>query len=218
MKKLLPLCALFLGTPAYAQEFSVSLGGKMLGRLNLSASGSTAILHSTLNQTPMGVFNGTFKGTSKGTTRTGTFTGDSQSSRKKRRVIVSYANGRAQNVDITPQNERTDLSDPALASGQIIDPVRAVAHLFHATACPAAVRLYDGRRVVAITPTGQKKDADKLICTMRYKVTAGPGHLSPLRISSAKMQLRYNTAGNTQKLEQIKISSGVFGLRLDRID
>ncbi|MEP1793020.1 hypothetical protein [Parasphingorhabdus sp.] len=216
MKTLITLCFFGLTPTAHAQEFTVLLGKKNLGSLTFSQSGTTARLHSTLNQTPMGVFNGTFKGTSAGNAKTATFTGDSKSSRKQRHVVVDHKNARPVSVDISPQKERTELSDPSRVTGPTLDPVRAIAHLISARGCPAAVRLYDGRRVIAITPTQQTQAADHLTCAMRYKVTQGPGHLSPLRISSAKMQLRYATSGTKQILQQIKISSGVFGLSLNR--
>lgn len=216
MKFLAPLCALILATPAYAQEFSVLLGGKTLGQLSFSQKGSTATLRSTLDQTPMGVFNGTFVGTSEGAARNATFTGDSQSSRKQRRVIVKYKNGRAHNVDITPAQEQTKHSDPERVSASVMDPVRIIAALMDAEGCPSAMLLYDGRREVRISPNGQDQTAQMLTCRMSYKVTKGPGHLSPLGISSAKMQMTYDNAGGVQKLQQIKISSGVFRLNLDR--
>jgi len=218
MKTLLAFCLIAAAGQASAQDFSVNLGKKTLGTLSYSQSGGSARLSSRLNQTPMGVFNGTFTGTSTGTAKTSVFTGDSRSSRKQRRVVVDHQNARAVSVDITPSKERTDLSDPSRVRGQTLDPVRAVGYLISAKGCPNAIRLYDGRRVISITPNGQSKAAGKLTCLMGYTVTDGPGHLSPLRISSAKMQLLYSTTGNAQSLEQIKISSGVFGLSMNRVD
>lgn len=206
--------AMICANVAYAQDFSVSLGGKSLGQLGYSAQGQSAKLTSTLNQTPMGVFNGTFTGTSK----SNTFTGVSKSSRKQRRVVVDYSGGRPIKVEITPAEERTDLSDPNQAKGAVLDPVRAVEQLLGAKGCPAALRIYDGRRVVSMTPTDETQTPQTLSCHMSYKVVQGPGHLSPLRISSAKMHLQYGIAGGKQTLQQIKVSSGVFGLTLDRVN
>jgi len=218
MKTLLAFCLVAAAGQVSAQDFSVNLGKKSLGTLSYSQSGGSARLSSTLNQTPMGVFNGTFRGTSTGTAKSGVFTGDSRSSRKQRVVVVDHQNARPVSVDITPAKERTDLSDPSRVTGQTLDPVRAVGYLIAAQGCPKAIRLYDGRRVISIAPNGQSKAAGKLTCLMGYTVTDGPGHLSPLGISSAKMQLLYGTTGNTQSLEQIKISSGIFGLSMNRID
>jgi len=166
----------------------------------------------------MGVFNGSFVGISKGTARSATFTGESKSSRKNRIVTMRYLDGRPVEVAITPAQEHTNLSDPQLVTKPVTDPVRAVERLINAKGCPAALRLYDARRVITITPSGLDQAANTLTCNMRYKVTDGPGHLSPLRISSAKMRLQYDISGGRQMLEQIKISSGIFSLHLDRLN
>lgn len=208
------LCIAFLAAPAQADTFRVLLGGKALGQLSYAQQGNKSTLRSTLDNTPLGVFNGTFTGTSAG----GTFTGDSKSSRKQRRVVVKISKGRAISTDVAPADELTKLSDPALVPAGVLDPVRAIGQLMTAKGCPAAMRLYDGRRVVALSPTGQQRTDNALVCSMSYKVIAGPGHLSPLRISNAKMQLGYGVQGTVQKLHQIKISSGIFKLSLDRQD
>ena len=216
MRYIAPLCALVLATSAHAQNFTVSLAGKTLGTLAYSKKGSITTLKSTLDQTPMGVFNGTFVGVSKGSWPKTTFTGDSKSSRKQRRVIVKFKGGRAQSVDITPIEELTELSDPMHASANVFDPVRVVAALINSKGCPTTLPMYDGRREVRITPEMKELSGDTLTCRMSYKVIKGPGHLSPLGISSAKMMMTYDKTGGGQKLRQIKISSGVFRLSLDR--
>jgi hypothetical protein len=215
---LLVICALVPGAPAQAETFRVTLGGTVLGQLSYAADGGDSSLRSTLDNTPMGVFNGSFTGTSAGTAATSSFTGDSRSSRKQRVVHVEIAKGRALRTDVAPPDELTALSDPARVPADVMDPVQVLGALIRADGCPAAMRLYDGRRVVALTPAPQQLSDDTLLCTLSYKVIAGPGHLSPLRISSATMALRYGTEGGQQNLQHIKISSGIFGLSLDRVD
>lgn len=211
MKTALALWAMMMAAPAAAQSFDVVLGGKVLGTLSLSQSGGTRTLRSDLASTPMGVFNGSFKGTSAN----GNFTGDSRSSRKTRVVKVAVANGRPTSVEITPEAERTPLSDPARVSQNVTDPVRAIAGLVEAQGCPKTTAFYDGRRVVRLAPTGRKASGNTLVCEMSYTVIQGPGHLSPLKIANAKMQLSYDTAGG-QSLQQMRISSGIFRLNLNR--
>ncbi|MCX7566903.1 hypothetical protein OS189_11185 [Sulfitobacter sp. F26169L] len=210
------LCALFLAAPVGAQTFDVSLGGKTLGQLDFSGNGRTSTLRSTLDNTPLGVFNGTFSGTSTGSDQNSTFTGDSRSSRKQRIVQVEIAKGRAVSTDITPPEEQTDLSNVARVPAGVLDPVRAIGRLISAKGCPKSMRLYDGRRVVTLGVGAGNQTENLLVCPVSYRVTAGPGHLSPLRISSAKMQLTYVVSGSTQNLHQIRISSGPFSLSLDR--
>jgi len=207
----LALFATLMASPIAAQTFDVVLGGKKLGSLKLVTGGGTQTLTSNLASTPMGVFNGTFKGTSAN----GVFTGDSRSSRKTRLVKVAIVNGRPASVDITPEAERTPLSEPAKVDKKVTDPVRAIAGLVEAQGCPEATTFYDGRRVVRLTPMGRNESGTTLICDMSYTVIQGPGHLSPLKIANAKMQLSYDTAGG-QSLQQMRISSGIFRLNLNR--
>jgi len=217
MTRLALLCVAVLTAPAaLADTYRVILGHKTLGHLDYKTNGNAATLRSTLDNTPLGVFNGTFHGSSTGNAATSTFTGESRSSRKSRTVIVDIANGRAKSTRITPQKEQTELSDVSLVPAGARDPVRAMGALFRAQGCPKAMRMYDGRRYVTLTPDGQSRDGATLTCNLRYAVTKGPGHLSPLDISSAKMQLSYDTAGDQQNLRELAVSSGPFRLRLTR--
>jgi hypothetical protein len=210
------ICAVILAAPAGAETFDVSLGGKARGELSFTKTGRNRTLTSTLDSTPLGVFNGTFKGTSTGSLSSSTFVGESRSSRKQRVVTVQIAKGKAINTAITPLSEKTDQSDASHVQSGVIDPVRAIEKLITAKGCPAAMLLYDGRRVIALRPSSNEQSGTALSCSMSYKVIAGPGHLSPLRISSAKMQLSYDIADTRQSLRKIKISSGIFSLSLDR--
>ncbi|MEH6644538.1 hypothetical protein [Sulfitobacter sp.] len=216
MKPIVLLCAALLAAPVSAETFSVSLGGKALGQLSYSEVGNKSTLSSTVDNTPLGVFNGTFTGTSTGSSAKSLFTGDSRSSRKQRVVKVNLAKGRATSTDVTPAEEQTELSDVARVPADVMDPVRAMGQLFRAKGCPAPIQMYDGRRVVSMRSDIGTKTAGTLTCNLRYKVIAGPGHLSPLGISSAKMQLSYSITDGGQNLQQMKVSSGIFGIRLDR--
>ncbi len=211
------LCALlWLATPASAQNFDVLLGGKTLGLLSYDPRGS---LRSTLDNTPLGVFNGTFDGTVRASGNgTTTFTGISQSSRKSRKVVVEFAKGRATDINVTPDKERTELSEITRVPAGVIDPVTAIGKLIRAKGCPAPLRIYEGRRVIALLPQAAQQNGALLVCPVSYKVIAGPGHLSPLRISSAKMTLTYAVSGNSQTLQQIILSSGIFSVSLNRTD
>ena len=68
---------------------------------------------------------------------------------------------------------------------------------------------------LALIPTGSKATDGQLICAIAYKVTAGPGHLPPLKIANANMQITYDTT-NGQSLRQITLGSGPFNLVLER--
>lgn len=159
-----------------------------------------------------------FLGSSIGSVTNSRFTGESRSSRKQRTVIVEIANNHANSTVITPTDELTELSDIVRVPAGVTDPVRIFGALVGAGNCPDSMKMYDGRRVVTLTPDGHSNEGDTLTCNMYYRVNAGPGHLSPLGISSAKIILRYDTAGEQRSLQQMQISSGIFRVRLDRID
>jgi hypothetical protein len=212
------ICALMLATPASAEQFRVTLGGTVLGMLSYAQEGQLSTLRSTLDNTPLGVFNGSFTATSTGTDTTSAFTSDSRSSRKNRQIAVAIDAGRVTSTTISPENERTDLSDPSRVPAGVTDPVRAIGHLMRATGCPAPVRFYDGRRVVSLASGAGTQAGNTLTCMVAYRVTEGPGHLSPLRISRAAMELRYATGSGGQTLQQIRITAGVFTVSLDRQD
>lgn len=218
LKYIACIAALAVATPASADTFSVKLGGKTLGNMRFNAQGKTAKLTSTLSSTPMGVFNGTFSGTSTGSAANSRFTGESRSSRKQRTVIVEIAKNRATSTSITPSGELTKLSDVSRVPAGVIDPVRVIGTLVGAGGCPDSMKMYDGRRVVTLTPDGRSNAGETLTCNMSYRVSAGPGHLSPLGISSAKLTLRYDTGGGQQSLQQMQIASGIFRVTLDRTD
>lgn len=216
MKSTLLFCTILAAAPVGAETYAVSLGGKLLGQLSYVEAGSKVTLRSTLDNTPLGVFNGTFTGTSSGTTSSSTFQGDSRSSRKQRIVDVEISKGSAKSVAIEPADELTDLSDITRVPAGVTDPVRAMGQLFRAKGCPSSVQMYDGRRVVTMRSDAGTQAGDILTCTVSYKVTAGPGHLSPLGISSAKMELNYDVAAGQQTLQNLTISSGIFSVSLDR--
>lgn len=212
-------CALMLAAaPLGAQTFAVTLGGATLGQLSYELRGQTATLRSTFDNTPLGVFNGTFAGTSRGSAATSTFTGESRSSRKSRIVTVEISEGRARETRVTPEHERTELSDVAMVPAGVRDPVRVIGALIGSAGCPPQVQMYDGRRVVRLSPLAEARAGDVLTCELGYRVIAGPGHLSPLRITSARMQLRYATSAGAQQLRQLTLSSGLFSVTLTRTD
>lgn len=211
----------FTTLPASAETFSVRLGNKSLGTLSYSVNGNDQLLQSVLSNTPLGVFNGTFKGTSKQVAnpnggKAQAFTGASKSSRKERTVTTMIANGRAIQTKVTPEKERTALSDIAKVPAGVVDPVTAIGELLRAKGCPATIKIYDGRRAIALSPQSSEQAGDQLTCSISYKVFAGPGHLSPLKITSARMKAIYTVTNGQQHLRQIQLGSGIFNLFLDR--
>jgi hypothetical protein len=211
-------CALF-STAVAADTFEVKLGDKVLGSLVFNQTANSITLKSTLNNTPLGVFNGTFQAASQvGGASARQFESISKSSRKTRQIKFIIRDGKADEVVITPSKERTDISDPSKAPRGVIDPAQGIATLITAQGCPTVFTMYDGRRAMRVTPSGTKESTDTLVCSMNYKVIAGPGHLSPLYVSSAKISAQYNVSAGQQTLTSLNLSSGPFKLSLGLVD
>ena len=217
------VCGTLAASLAQAQTFDVNLGNKKLGSLTYGRAAKGETLRSNLNNTPLGVFNGTFKASSRpiqssSGTKAQKYQSLSKSSRKTRKITLLIAAGRAVETGIDPATERTDLSDINRVPRDVIDPVGAIGRLILAQGCPKEFTIYDGRRAIRLKPNGSKKEADLLTCAIQYKVVAGPGHLSPLYISSVKMQVQYDFSSDRQELTQMKLGAGLFSLVLSRKD
>lgn len=208
-----------LALPAAAEDrFTVRLGKTQLGGLALSQTSRGEItLNSALNNTPLGVFDGSFKGRSTpagGSART--YVAFSQSTRKTRMVKFATTDHKVNTVEIVPPKEQTDLSDPEAVPEGVVDPAQGFAKLVSAQDCPGRIDMYDGRRVIALKPSGTEKTNAKLTCNMDYRVIAGPGHLSPLKVRKARMVLTYEISDRDQRLITVSIRSGGFGITLTR--
>lgn len=218
MQRFLVILALLTGGfAAHAQSFDVKLGDSKLGALVLANTGRGTTLETVLTATPLNVFNGTFTALSTPASGGHRFESLSQSSRKTRTIKLRFAKDRAVETLVEPAAEITPLSDPGRVPVGVIDPVRAIAALLKAPACPGKLTFYDGRRAITLTPTQAETTGETETCAMAYRVVAGPGHLSPLKISKAKMTLTYVTTDGTRMLTRIGIGSGPFNLTLDRL-
>ncbi len=213
-KAVAALALALTGIAVQAETFSVQLAGRDLGQL-VYLGGASPTLQSTLDNTPLSLFNGTFSATSERTSAGQQYRGISQSSRKNRDISVLFADGRAVDTVITPTSEMTALSDVAAVPVGVIDPVAAFGQFVSAKGCPAAFRFYDGRRAILLQPVAQAEIAGQLVCDMHYRVSDGPGHLSPLYIKSISVNLVYDLAGG-QSLRKLVLSAAGFDLLLMR--
>lgn len=214
------LAALLLPAAAWAEDFRVLLGGAEIGTLSLQGTGEDLALDAGFAGTPLGVADGTYRATSRparaasgATVRQ--FLSASDFTSGARTVSVLLDGPRVVETVIDPVGDRSALSDPAAvaaaAPGGVRDPVQVFAALARAGGCPPPLRLYDGRRVaeVGVAQTGgQGGDAT---CRGTYRVVAGPGHLSPLRIASFDLDLAYQGGA----LAAVTVRTGPFELRLE---
>ncbi|MRX51735.1 hypothetical protein GI374_15125 [Paracoccus sp. S-4012] len=206
------LTALLAAGPAAAGGYTVLLGQQPLGRIEASGAG----IDMRLQGTPFGAFDGSFTARlaqENGPAGAGLrYTAHTDSAREKRDVSLLTVGGEVVEARVEPASEATALSQPGAAPAGAIDPVRALAHLAGAGGCPAAFRLYDGRRVAVLAPESSESDGAVLTCRMRYQVTEGPGHAGPLRLRGARVELVYPLGGGA--MSEARIKAGPITLRL----
>ncbi len=200
-------------------RWRITLAGVTLGQLSFTATPDGPALTTQVDNTPMGVFNGSFTAANtRGADGTLFYASRSRTTRKARDISFAItASGQVRGVEITPADQRTALSDATRVPQGVLDPASAFARLVSPPGCPEGFTLYDGRRVVAVTLVGQLQGPARLTCRMRYDITAGPGHLSPLYLNHFRIMLEYVPLPNaTLVLDRLKMRTGVFTLRLTR--
>ncbi len=199
---------------ASAQTFQLSLGGDTIGTLTVTGDS----IRSNITDSPLGVANGSFTASAK---RVQTADGQvvtqylADIPRKGRKISVLSDGGRVIETVVSPAEDRTDLSDPAAVPAGVSTPVAVLNALINASGCPGTMRFYEGRRVITLSATGATQTGTMLSCDMSYRVTGGPGHLSPLYIKNATMEVTYDTSSG-QRMTELQIGSGPFTLYVTR--
>lgn len=203
---LFALLALLNPAAAHAQDFDVRFAGGVIGRL----SATTTAISTTLTNTPLGAADGWFRARRDGQTY-------SAANNEGRRIDVAFNGATVTAVSITPADERTNVSDPRAVPEGVLDPIAGFARIAQSKDCPGAFRMYDGRRIVEISTEARAVENNVLICRIAYRVTAGPGHLSPLYISNLSLTARYGLRdGQNMGLAQLDIGAGPFSAMLQR--
>lgn len=202
------LVTAFHATPALSDSYELSLGGNVIGTLDAT----DASISSNVTDSPLGVGNGTFDASSKAVRLADDTVVTqylSEAPRKNRTISVLHDAGQVIETVVNPVGDATALSVANSVPAGVTDPVSGLAHLLRDRAtCPEPVSFYDGRRVITVSPTDQSAEDATLTCRMAYRVTAGPGHFSPLFISNAKMNLRYEGGA----LTMMTVGAGPFTL------
>ncbi|MGR3757861.1 MAG: hypothetical protein ACU0AT_11610 [Tranquillimonas sp.] len=222
------LCLGIAASPAAARTDTLQLllGGRAIGTLEVRGEGRgaglLASLTAKLNNTPLGVADGVFTAASRPATsadgrRLRRYASRSAFTSKSRSISILIDDGRAVATEVEPAGEMTALSRPDKVPAGIVDPATALDRLLSATGCPDPIRIYDGRRVVQLSFGSAEETPTGLICRGDYRVVAGPGHLSPLRLRSFKIDLRFDrSAGGAAGLAEIDLRTGPFALRVVR--
>lgn len=202
-----------LAGPALAekQSYKMMLGNRQLGTLVFNGHGSNAALLSTMDHTPLGVANGTFEAVTRSKGGQVDYLGTSRGS-KTREISFIRKGSTVEAVTVTPEDEKTDLSDTGKVPPGVISPTEVFASLANSGTCPSPMTMYDGRRVVKLATTGVQKEGNTVTCDMSYRVVMGPGHLSPFHFKSFGMQAVYSGQG----LAAVTMSAGGFDVNLIR--
>lgn len=206
------ICAL-VGTTARAevQRYNLMLGQRKLGTFSFDTS--TLNLVAELDNTPLGVADGNFSAQSRAARTTeGVAVTQYLSQSVKRHISVVLSGGKVLATTITPTREATSLSEPEAVPAGIIPLTDGFARIATAGSCPSPFVAYDGRRVVQIATRAQSVDGTETLCDMDYRVTAGPGHLSPFRFRTLDMALLYRNGA----LGKITVSAAGFEVRMVR--
>lgn len=210
MRRVLPIAVFLLaGAAVQAAEatFDITLAGATLGRISVAGTDRTARLATVMDNTPMGVGDGRFDATY----RAGEYRSLGQSPGDRRRIEIDFDEAQVASVRIDPVSEATDASQPSVIPAGVLDPARGFARIALAPDCVGGFRLYDGRRVVRVTPAGRAADGGTVTCRYDYRVTGGPGHLSPFRFRSVTVVATY---GATRGVQDIALAAGPFTVRL----
>ncbi|WOI55555.1 DUF3108 domain-containing protein [Palleronia sp. LCG004] len=207
------LAALLLAAPLRAEtaRFDVTLAGIDLGAISVTREGDDARIDSVMDNTPLGVGDGTYEASVTG----GAYRSVEVSGAETRRIEVDYSGGAVSRVSVTPESEATAASDPAQVPAGVIDPAQGLARIALARDCVGPFQVYDGRRVVSVGLSARTLDADTLVCDYAYRVTGGPGHLSPFRFTEISLRASYDLeSGTVTGARDIAVSAGPFTVRL----
>lgn len=212
-------CLACLSLPAQAadQTYRIYLGGLELGWFRYSGAPDDARISSRFDNTPLGVFNGSYEGASRSRAGGVLYRGKSLSSNKNREVeIIQSRKGRVSEVTISPTKDQTSYSSPTAVPDGVMDPVAGFGQLLSQQyGCPGAFQLYDGRRVVQVTPKSETGGPVNT-CVMDYRVVLGKGHLSPLYIKNITVTVTFDPAVAETGPSVLSLRSGLFGVEFRR--
>ena len=210
---LMALMALPDAAAAQDARFNVSLGDRAIGTVTWSPGS----MRTETTNAPLGIGNGSYTGQLKrGGGDALDYSAHSLSSSEDRRITVRFDGRDPLETTVTPDSERTEMSDAAAVTDSVVDPVRAFGALLAVRECPS-VRIYDGRRVARVTTEGAVSADGSLTCEGGYRVDQGATHLGPLGIRSARLTLHYAaTGGGRFALGRMDLSAGPFTLAVAR--
>lgn len=215
MIRLLPAFLIWtlMGNAARAevQHYDLMLGQRQLGTLSFDTDRMNLLMD--LDNTPLGVADGYFNAQSRAARNAdGIAVTHYLSQSIKREISFVLDENKVLTTSIIPTKEATTLSQPQAVPAGVIPLTEGFARLTTTGTCPTPFSAYDGRRVVQVATRAQSVDGADILCEMDYRVTNGPGHLSPFRFRTLDMALRYRDGA----LALVTVGAGGFELRMVR--
>lgn len=209
MRRIALALSLLAAQPLAAETFTLSLGSRAVGQMSLTSER----LDIRVDESPLGVADGTFAASSRMVRmEDGRVVRQylSDAPRKSRKISILHDAGTVIDTTVSPSSDATEMSAPAAVPQGVVDFVQGLNVITAASACPGGMTLYEGRRLIRLDPTGSTSDGATRTCDYSYRVTGGPGHLRPLSIRNATVQIAY-TSG---RLARITASSGPFSVHV----
>ena len=148
------------------------------------------------------------------------FTAHSRRIFKDRLQTVSFRDSLPTKVDIIPESEKTDMSDPVLVTDKRRDPLSFFAEFVQDrnSGCAGPADLYDGRRMVRVTLQQRNTKDGHLRCEGVYRIVKGPDHSIQSGHRTFGLRLDYRFLENkTSRLKWITFTSGRNEVILERL-
>jgi hypothetical protein len=98
----------------------------------------------------------------------------------------------------------------------VLNPVAGFGQFLGQNTCPKAFMLYDGRRVVQVTPKSEATTDGVKTCKLDYRVILGKGHLSPLYFKNIAVTVTFDPRVTPSGPSALVMRSGLFGVEFRR--
>lgn len=210
--------------------FDITANGFRFGDMQLDYTEDAAEYRFKVSASAKGIFGfltqSRYEGSANGVLRDAQtrqpvfFTARSTRIFKDRQTTINFENGKPVTVNLTPEKDRTDFTDPVSVKDQRLDSLTYLTLLFHnpGSGCPPDGKLYDGRRLTEAQFQVQDKQDGLLHCTGTYRITNGPDHSVQSGRREFGISLDYSKTDQGLSLTSAEFTSGGNTLLLTRQD
>lgn len=127
---------------------------------------------------------------------------------KHRETEIIFENHRPIRVNLSPEKDHTELTDPTKVTDNRIDSLSGLFAMFTAPPgkCVGPLALYDGRRLQSVRFGAAEVDATKTACKGQYRIDRGPDHSIQKGQRVFDLVFTYPTAGGAP--DSVEVISG----------